>query len=168
MGERLRVETLERLRMWAFLGVVVCGALILGLSNAVWSVNCTGSGVLSFISIYSNCATVSGLNSHIVFDSLGDGQVTALFGFAILVSCAAAVVSRNIAGLFMLWAALISLVPLVVTASAAIHYGTRWDISQSLIFLTVAAIAAPLLSAAFYWLDIKHEQATMNGDNAWA
>ncbi|HUF54622.1 MAG TPA: hypothetical protein VMR52_12740 [Dehalococcoidia bacterium] len=163
MGERLNAETIDRLRTWAFLGVVVCAGLIIGLSNAVWSTTC--SDFLGFIT--PGCYSDSGVSSEVLF-GFGDGKATATLGMALLAISGLAFAFPGSRGTWMVWGTMVGFVTAALTILPAQEYWSRGTISQSLMLMTAAAIPAPVLSWLFVWLDIKHEQATVNGDNAWA
>ncbi len=65
----------------------------------------------------------------------------------------------------------LSIVTVVVVASAAFTYmaDERFHATQSLLLMVAIAVAAPILSAAFVWLDQAYQNATLNGDTeAWA
>lgn len=164
MGERLSLETINRLRTWVFFGVVVCGGLIVGLSNAVWTTTC--SDFLGIIGL--GCFSRTGVSSEVLF-SFGDGKATAALGVGLLALCALAFAFPASRGIWMVWATILGAIVATITLIPAEEYWSLGTISQSLMLMTVASVAAPLLSAAFVWLDIQHEQASMNGDSeAWA
>ena len=166
----LNTETINRLRTWLFLGVVVCGGLIVGLSSAVWSSSCGGGSVLGFLSWGFGCETVSGTDSHVLF-GFGDGIATLVLGFALLAICALALGFRDNARAVMVLATLLSLITMVVVASAAFTYmaDERFHATQSLLLMMTVTAVAPILSASFVWLDEAYQDENLNGDTeAWA
>lgn len=173
MGERLTAETIDRLRTWTFLGVVVCAGLIVGLSNTVWSNSCPNKTILGGLGIDFGylgpfCSVTTGTQSHAVL-GFGDGRATLILGLALLVTCALGFAMHRSRAMWMVCATLIGLAAIGITGNAASQYWENETITQSLMLLTGASFVATILSGFFVWLDIKYDQATMNGDNqAWA
>jgi len=172
VNRELSAETINRLRTWLFLGVVVSGAMIVGLSNAVWSSSCDGSIILGYLNSFigSLCGASTGTNSHVLFD-FGDGVATLVLGVSLLATCALAFgFQKNLNALMMLATAL-SLLALVIVASAAITFmaDEGRHATQSLLLLLAVTVAAPILSGAFVWLDQAYQDEELNGDTeAWA